>query len=54
MSRKSRSSEIRFIKKKLTPMNPKDVFYYNYEELLKYYYVMILVGVLMIAYMLLR
>ena len=51
---KSRSSEIKFIKKRLTNINPKDAFYYNYEERLKQYYIMMLVGLLMIAYMMLR
>jgi hypothetical protein len=46
-----RSAEIKFIKKSLTSMNPQDAFYYNYDELLKYYMIMILIGVLMMAYM---
>ena len=35
-------------------VNPRDAFYYNYEELLKYYGLIMLVGVIMIAYMVLR
>lgn len=49
-----RSDEIKFIKKALTNINPQDAFYYNYTELLKYYYIMILIGILMIAQMMLR
>lgn len=50
---RKRSDEIKFISKQLTARNPRDAFYYNYDEILKYYYIMILVGVIMIAYMLL-
>lgn len=46
-----RSDEIKFIKKQLTNINPQDAFYYNYEELLRNYMIMVLIGVMMIAYM---
>ena len=43
-------AEVRFIEKVLTPFNPKDRYYINYEELIKQYTVMILVGCVLILY----
>jgi len=48
---RNRTQEIKFIRAVKTPLNPKDVYYRNLEELIKYYFLMILVGVFMVFYM---
>lgn len=48
---KNRTQELRFVRNVLTPMNPKDIYYQNLDELTKYYFVMILIGVFMVFYM---
>lgn len=48
-----RRDEVKFIKGILTPLNPKDIFYVNTENLIKEYYKMILVGMVMILYFML-
>jgi hypothetical protein len=45
---------VEFIKKSLTALNPQDVFYKNYDEHIRYYFLLILIGMLMVAYMMLR
>lgn len=47
---KNRTDEIRFVQKQLTPLNPKDIYYKNMEELKRSYYFLLLVGMLLISY----
>jgi len=52
MLQRNRTQELKFITKQLTPDNPQDRYYQNYEETFKTYYALILVGLIMIGYML--
>lgn len=48
---RNRTRELRFIQEVKTPLNPKDLYYKNFEELIKYYFIMILIGLFMVFYM---
>lgn len=47
----NQTQQIRFIKKQLTPENPIDIYYINYEETIKTYFLLILIGLFMVAYL---
>ena len=51
MSKKS--DELKFIKTIKTPNNPRDAYYQNEEDMTKYYYALILIGIIMVGFMLL-
>lgn len=46
-----RSDELQFINKSLTNKNPKDLYYLNIEELIKKYFITLLVGLIMLGYL---
>ena len=48
---RNRTKELRFIQEVKTSLNPKDLYYKNIEELIKYYFLMILAGIIMVFYM---
>jgi len=48
---KNRTQELRFITQQLTPENPQNAYYQNYEDTVKTYFGLILVGIFMVAYM---
>ena len=49
---RNRTQQLKFITKQLTPENPQNAYYQNYEETFKTYFALILVGLLMVAYLL--
>lgn len=49
-AQQARNDELKFITKRLTPENPQDRYYINYEETKKSYYWMILIGSIMVLY----
>lgn len=50
---KNRSSELKFIKERLTELNPKDIYYKNMFKFERIYYIMCLIGMLMVGYLIL-
>ena len=48
---RDRTDELRFIKNVLTPLNPKDIYYKNLDEVMKWYLILMLVGISMVIYM---
>lgn len=47
----NRSQQIKFVREVLTPMNPKDMFYYNMEQRIQTYMIFALIGLGMVLYM---
>lgn len=47
---KNRTDELKFIKGVLTPLNPKDVYYINTEEVIKSYMGLILIGAILVFF----
>jgi len=43
--------QMKFVEQILTPMNPKDAYYINYEQVTMSYIMVILVGIALIFYM---
>jgi hypothetical protein len=48
---RNKTQQLKFISTQLTPDNPQNVYYLNYEETFKTYLALILVGLLMLGYM---
>ena len=46
-----KNTQVKFVKSVLTPLNPKDAYYINYDEVLKNYMVALLIGIAFILYM---
>lgn len=46
-----KAKEYRFIGEVMTPENPQDVFYFSVEEHMRYYYMMMLLGFILVGYM---
>lgn len=48
---RNKTQQLKFVTKQLTPDNPQNAFYQNYEETFKTYFILILVGLFMVAYL---
>lgn len=48
---RNKTDQLKFISKQLTPENPQNMYYMNYEETFKTYFALILIGLLMVAYL---
>lgn len=46
-----KKKQVRFVEQVLTPMNPKDAYYINYEQVIMNYMLLVLVGLGLILYM---
>lgn len=46
-------TNVKFIQNVLTPVNPKDAYYVNYDEVIKSYMVAVLIGLAFVLYMVL-
>lgn len=49
---RNRTQQLKFITTQLTPENPQNAYYLNYDETFKTYFAIILVGLIMVGYLL--
>ena len=48
---RAKNEQIKFVRDVLTPQNPRDMYYFNVEQRIESYMMMVFIGVIMIMFL---